>query len=50
LWFSTVQNRIEKAPHLLNFYISIIQSAKYNYSKTLTQNMVLNCKWKNIYI
>ena len=45
LWFSTVQNRIEKAPPLLNFYISIIQAAKHNYSKT-TQNMVLNCKWQ----
>jgi hypothetical protein len=39
LWFSTVQNRIEKAPALFNFYISIIQAAKHNYSKT-TQNMV----------
>jgi hypothetical protein len=40
LWFSTVQNRIEKNPPLLNLDISIIQPAKHNYSKT-AQNMVI---------
>jgi hypothetical protein len=45
LWFSTVQNRMEKIPPLLNLDTSIIRPAKHNYSKT-TQNMVLNCKWQ----
>jgi hypothetical protein len=45
LWFSTVQNRIEKNPPLLNLDISIIQPAKHNYSKTAPKHG--NCKWQN---